>query len=146
MVDGSRVLVVEFVSSECWVGARGRPIGFGSGGIHSRGWLEIVVTVGGGSGWTSYLEAAPAGATHFVWSRERESRCGVWGGVDCRGEGACSRGCGGGLLLLVNRFLRIRCSCAICCSRRRRGEIVGGVVVVGSGGAGASGDVGGVVA
>ena len=58
MVDGSRVLVSGFASSACWVGARGRPTGFGSGGIHSRGWVEIVATVGGGSGWTSYLAAA----------------------------------------------------------------------------------------
>ena len=36
MVDGSRVLVAGFVSSACWVGARGRPTGFGSGGIHSE--------------------------------------------------------------------------------------------------------------
>ena len=71
MVDGSRVLVVEFASSACWVGARGRPIGFGSGGIHSRGWREIVATAGGGSGWISYLAAALGRPTLCDPGRER---------------------------------------------------------------------------
>ena len=48
-----------------------------------------------------------AGVINFVWSKERESRCGDWGGISCRGGGDCSGDGGGGLLRLVNRFRRI---------------------------------------